>query len=197
MLRPKRTEPLPGQESVWDYPRPPRLEKVSARLRVIFSGQTIADTRSGLSCTRDQPPAGLLHSARGYRAAIFATRRLAVPGASSRAKRNIGRSMLTASRLRTRPGATLRPRPHSQRSRDIWRSMPHASTNAGSMTNASSPSKGISTAAGSPRGLSGLSRVAPGRADGRPWRSRFPGVGAGGRQRRTTRSLYRLRHLTI
>lgn len=47
MWRPKRTEPLPGQESVWDYPRPPRLEKVSARLRVIFSGQTIADTVSG------------------------------------------------------------------------------------------------------------------------------------------------------
>jgi uncharacterized protein (DUF427 family) len=47
MLRPKRTEPLPGEESVWDYPRPPRLEKVSARLRVIFGGQTIADTVSG------------------------------------------------------------------------------------------------------------------------------------------------------
>jgi uncharacterized protein (DUF427 family) len=47
MLRPKRTEPLPGQESVWDYPRPPRLEKVNARLRVIFSGQQIANTKSG------------------------------------------------------------------------------------------------------------------------------------------------------
>jgi uncharacterized protein (DUF427 family) len=47
MLIPKRTEPLPGQESVWDYPRPPRLEKVNARLRVIFGGQTIADTVSG------------------------------------------------------------------------------------------------------------------------------------------------------
>ncbi len=47
MLRPKRTEPSAGQESVWDYPRPPRLEKVGARLRVIFCGQTIADTTSG------------------------------------------------------------------------------------------------------------------------------------------------------
>jgi uncharacterized protein (DUF427 family) len=43
----KRIEPLAGQESVWDYPRPPRLEKVSARLRVIFNGQKIADTVSG------------------------------------------------------------------------------------------------------------------------------------------------------
>lgn len=45
--RPQRIEPSAGQESVWDYPRPPRLEKVSARLRVIFNGQTIADTLSG------------------------------------------------------------------------------------------------------------------------------------------------------
>jgi uncharacterized protein (DUF427 family) len=47
MTTPKRMEPLPGQESVWDYPRPPRLEKVSARLRVIFNRQTIADTIFG------------------------------------------------------------------------------------------------------------------------------------------------------
>jgi uncharacterized protein (DUF427 family) len=47
MLKPTRTEPSAGQESVWDYPRPPRLEKSAARLRVIFNGQTIADTTSG------------------------------------------------------------------------------------------------------------------------------------------------------
>jgi uncharacterized protein (DUF427 family) len=44
---PKRIEPSAGQESVWDYPRPPRLEKVSACLRVIFNGQSIADTVAG------------------------------------------------------------------------------------------------------------------------------------------------------
>jgi uncharacterized protein (DUF427 family) len=47
MRESKRTEPMPGQESVWDYPRPPRLEKISARLRVIFNGQTVAETISG------------------------------------------------------------------------------------------------------------------------------------------------------
>src|ERR1700749_3017589 len=47
MLRPKRIEPLPGQESVWDYPRPPRLEKTGSRLRVIFGEQTVADTIAG------------------------------------------------------------------------------------------------------------------------------------------------------
>jgi uncharacterized protein (DUF427 family) len=31
-------------ESVWDYPRPPKLEPVSNRIRVVFAGQTIADS---------------------------------------------------------------------------------------------------------------------------------------------------------
>jgi uncharacterized protein (DUF427 family) len=37
----------PGQESVWDYPRPPRLEPVPERLRVIHAGVTVADTVAG------------------------------------------------------------------------------------------------------------------------------------------------------
>ena len=47
MFKPPRIEPLPGQESVWDYPRPPRLEPVSARLRIVFNGETLADTTAG------------------------------------------------------------------------------------------------------------------------------------------------------
>ncbi|MDB5961143.1 MAG: hypothetical protein JWP59_2437 [Massilia sp.] len=44
MFKPVRIEPAAGQESVWDYPRPPRLEAVSLRLRVMFGGEAIADT---------------------------------------------------------------------------------------------------------------------------------------------------------
>jgi uncharacterized protein (DUF427 family) len=36
--------PGPGQESVWDYPRPPRIEPVPERIRVIVDGVPIADT---------------------------------------------------------------------------------------------------------------------------------------------------------
>lgn len=43
-MNPKRQTPKPGQESVWDYPRPPRLEKVSKHIRVEFGGQVIAST---------------------------------------------------------------------------------------------------------------------------------------------------------
>ena len=35
-----------GQESVWDYPRPPKLEPSSRRVRVFFAGTLIAETSS-------------------------------------------------------------------------------------------------------------------------------------------------------
>ena len=41
--------PGPGQESVWDYPRPPRLEPVSKPLRVEFAGVTVAETTGGMA----------------------------------------------------------------------------------------------------------------------------------------------------
>jgi uncharacterized protein (DUF427 family) len=46
-MRPPRIEPGPGQESVWDYPRPPRVEAVPERLRVVIDGETIADSTRG------------------------------------------------------------------------------------------------------------------------------------------------------
>ena len=33
----------PGQESVWDYPRPPALRWCAQRIRVVLGGQTICD----------------------------------------------------------------------------------------------------------------------------------------------------------
>lgn len=41
----QRIQPGPGQESVWDYPRPPRLEDSTKRVRVVFNNVTIADTQ--------------------------------------------------------------------------------------------------------------------------------------------------------
>jgi uncharacterized protein (DUF427 family) len=37
--------PGPGQESVWDYPRPPRVEETPRHIRIVFNGVVIADTR--------------------------------------------------------------------------------------------------------------------------------------------------------
>ena len=40
----RRIEPGPGQESVWDYPRPPRAEVVHRRAVVTHAGTVVADT---------------------------------------------------------------------------------------------------------------------------------------------------------
>lgn len=56
--RPATIEPPgPGQESVWDYPRPPRVEPVSRRVRVEFGGILLADTVHALRvCETSSPP---------------------------------------------------------------------------------------------------------------------------------------------
>jgi uncharacterized protein (DUF427 family) len=49
--------PGPGQESVWDYPRPPRVESVLARVRVELGGRVVADsTRALRVCETSSPP---------------------------------------------------------------------------------------------------------------------------------------------
>ena len=55
------TRPAPdpiglGEESVWDYPRPPRLEPVRQRLRVVFGGVVIAETEAGFRVLETSHP---------------------------------------------------------------------------------------------------------------------------------------------
>jgi uncharacterized protein (DUF427 family) len=58
VARPKRIEPGPGQESVWDYPRPPRVEPVHARVTIALGGQLIADSTRALRVLEtSHPPA--------------------------------------------------------------------------------------------------------------------------------------------
>jgi uncharacterized protein (DUF427 family) len=53
----ERIEPGPGQESVWDYPRPPRVERTTRRVVVAYAGQTVADSRRALRvCETAGPP---------------------------------------------------------------------------------------------------------------------------------------------
>jgi len=37
-------KPGPGQESIWDYPRPPKIELFTKRIRIEFAGEIIADS---------------------------------------------------------------------------------------------------------------------------------------------------------
>lgn len=50
-------EPGPGQESVWDYPRPPRIEPVPHRVRAEWAGVLLADTVDAVRvCETASPP---------------------------------------------------------------------------------------------------------------------------------------------
>jgi uncharacterized protein (DUF427 family) len=58
MTRPRRIPPGPGQESVWDYPRPPRVEPTDRLVRVEHAGVVIAETRRAWRVLEtSQPPA--------------------------------------------------------------------------------------------------------------------------------------------
>jgi uncharacterized protein (DUF427 family) len=55
--RPTPDKPGPGQESVWDYPRPPRLETCSDLIEIYFGGVRIAHTaRSWRILETSHPP---------------------------------------------------------------------------------------------------------------------------------------------
>ena len=56
-MTPKRISPKAGQESVWDYPRPPRIEPARRRIRVVLGGETIVDsTRAMRVLETSHPP---------------------------------------------------------------------------------------------------------------------------------------------
>jgi len=42
---PRRAALKAGQESVWDYPRPPRIERTDRHIEIVFGGRKIVDTR--------------------------------------------------------------------------------------------------------------------------------------------------------
>jgi uncharacterized protein (DUF427 family) len=44
------------QESVWDYPRPPRLEATERHLRVVHAGGVVAETRRGMRILETSHP---------------------------------------------------------------------------------------------------------------------------------------------
>jgi len=47
---------LSGKESVWDYPRPPRVEQVDRLVRVLFAGEVVGETRRALRVLETSHP---------------------------------------------------------------------------------------------------------------------------------------------
>lgn len=54
--RADRVVPGQGQESVWDYPRPPRMEESSRHLLIRHRGEVVAETRRALRVLETSHP---------------------------------------------------------------------------------------------------------------------------------------------
>ncbi len=56
-MKVNRAKPAPGQESVWDYPRPPRVEAFSKGVVIVYGGITLAESRNARRvCETSHPP---------------------------------------------------------------------------------------------------------------------------------------------
>ena len=73
-------EPVgPGQESVWDYPRPPRLERTDALLEVVCGGEVVASTTAGWRVLETSHPPTYYLPADAFLAGVLRP----VPGSSA------------------------------------------------------------------------------------------------------------------
>jgi uncharacterized protein (DUF427 family) len=55
-VTPAPQRPGPGQESVWDYPRPPRVEPTGSVVEIRLGGQVVAHTSSALRVLETSHP---------------------------------------------------------------------------------------------------------------------------------------------
>lgn len=55
-MRPVPEPAGPDQESVWDYPRPPRIEPTQRHLRIEVGGRVLAETRAGFRVLETSHP---------------------------------------------------------------------------------------------------------------------------------------------
>src|SRR4029077_3668859 len=49
-------KPQRAKENVWDYPRPPRVEPVDRRVRIVLGGETIAESDRALRVLETASP---------------------------------------------------------------------------------------------------------------------------------------------
>jgi uncharacterized protein (DUF427 family) len=69
----RRRDPVaPGQESVWDYPRPPRLERTPRRIRVVVAGETVVDSVNAWRVLETSHPPGYYIPPGDIRAGVLA-----------------------------------------------------------------------------------------------------------------------------
>jgi uncharacterized protein (DUF427 family) len=71
--KPKRPELKQGEEWVWDYPRPPGLERFSGRIEIVAGGEKIVDTTVSWRILETSHPPVYYISPRNVRMTFLAT----------------------------------------------------------------------------------------------------------------------------
>ncbi|OAE24865.1 hypothetical protein AXG93_2931s1070 [Marchantia polymorpha subsp. ruderalis] len=99
-------EPVgPGQESVWDYPRPPALEKVAEKIKILFNGEKIAETTNAYRVLETSHPPGVAWKRR-HAALCFQTTIPLVMSAGG-PQETLSQTALSLSRLSRNDSVTL------------------------------------------------------------------------------------------
>jgi uncharacterized protein (DUF427 family) len=71
MAQAQRMTPGPGQESVWDYPRPPALEPCDRHVEVMLGSVTVAESDRGLRVLETAGPPTIYLPPRDVRAELL------------------------------------------------------------------------------------------------------------------------------
>jgi len=154
-----------SKESVWDYPRPPRVEITNRRVRVIFQGETIAESR------RAQRVLETSHPPVYYPLRTSARNSCTPPPAShfanSKVRLVIGPCGWATGRSGTPPGVIPGPAGALKPSATILPSIPVSWMPVMLMRSRCSPRPVTFMGAGSPQTSKGLLRAGPGPRDGK------------------------------
>lgn len=67
----KKVKPGKGQESVWDYPRPPKLEAFKGSIRIQFNDEVILETDQGLRVLETSHPPTYYFPKNSFKEGIF------------------------------------------------------------------------------------------------------------------------------
>ena len=108
-MRITREQPGPGQESVWDYPRPPRAERDTRRAVVTHAGTVVVDTDDLVRVLETSHPPTFYLPRTAFRRACCGPRD-AGRCASGRAPRATSTSCCRARPSRPSAGGTRRAR---------------------------------------------------------------------------------------
>ena len=63
---PRNVKTQRAKESVWDYPRPPRVEPLDRHVRIVLGGETIAESDRATAGPRDRQPTNDLYPTGGH-----------------------------------------------------------------------------------------------------------------------------------